>query len=97
MFKITYFGFNEDELQHALRKTNRISKAVCAATCCKEDDLIFAIQPTFNGKRHVEVLPLNEPSDACEKAVQAIHSAGYNAILLPSASLVYWKNELERN
>jgi len=97
LFKISYFGFNEDDIEKPLEKINGIIKAVCGAVGCHKDDLIIAVQPTYNGKRHVEILPLSGPTLAGEKAARAIFDEGFNVILLPQTSLVLWRRELEKN
>ncbi|MCX6758222.1 MAG: hypothetical protein NTX14_00760 [Candidatus Nealsonbacteria bacterium] len=95
MFKVTYFGFNEDDTKYSLEKIRKIEKAICTAACCEKDSLIFVLQPTYNGKRHIELLPLDESSGACEKAAKAIFAEGFNVILLP-APLVYCNKVFEK-
>jgi hypothetical protein len=80
----------------AVRRNERIYAAVREASGRGKEEIIMTCGISYNGKRHVEVLPINEPDEVAGKVAKELFAAGFNVVLLPAAPLALWNKKNEK-
>lgn len=97
MYKIGYFGFNDMEsTDSSVDRYQKILTAVRKASGYGKENVLITWGTCHNGKRHVEVLPIDEPGEAAAEVAKELFAAGFNVVLLPNAPLVLWDEKFER-
>lgn len=79
----------------SVTRYEKILATVRKASGCDKENIIVTWAICHNGKRHVEVLPINEPSHVAEEVAKELFAAGFNVILLPAAPLALWDKKFE--